>query len=166
MMTEERKNQLLGNLIFWATEAINNDEEIMNVLHKSVGFTKEELEEFDVEIPEGYFDRTYPYISECVDADYCMKTLSQEGLDYLESVLSDYAHNKISLVVPRDDNDEIDFDGEWDVEVKDNDRAPTETELWILKWYEGYEDIGNVCDEIECEVANIMNEQSGGMKIV
>ncbi len=170
-MTEERKTQLLGNLIYWATEVINNDEEIVNMLHKSIGFTKKELEEFDVDIPEGYFERhkSYPHIDECEDAWYFKNNLTPEGLDLLESILENHRNGNIELIVPRDFMDDINFDGEWKVKVKDNSHEPTEAEVAVLKWYEGYEDTGYLTyviqDAVNPAMENVVPYNDEGMRL-
>lgn len=161
-MTEERKTELLGSLVFWATEVINNDEDIIKTLHTGIGFSKKELEEFDVEIPDGCFGRIYPYISDCEDADYLFDHLSKNSLNFIESTLFNYSHDIISLVIPRDDNDEIDFDGEWRVEVKDNNRESTEEELMVLKWVEGFEDTGYLVEVLGEDNDQQFYEHKGG----
>ncbi len=145
-MTEERKNELLNNLVFWATEVINDDAEIVATLHKSIGFTKKELEEYDVEELDESFAKMYPHISKHEDADYLFEMLTSSGLDEVESIIKNYQNGYLSLVIPRDQNGEIEFDGDWKVTVAGTTVEGTETDTTVLKWYEGYEDAGYMID--------------------
>lgn len=84
----------------------------------------------------------YPEIDRCSDKQYLYDNLTHFVLSWIEKILEFYNSGKIDLLIPRFDNDEIDFDGEWKLIIKNKSYKANGNEVLVLKWYEGFEDTG------------------------
>ena len=57
VLTEKRKMELIENFLTWMIEHHENDEDLYLVLSENIGFTQEELHEFDIESLDEYYER-------------------------------------------------------------------------------------------------------------
>ena len=57
VLTEKRKMELIENFLDWMSEHHENDEDLYLVLSENIGFTQEELHEFDIESLDEYYER-------------------------------------------------------------------------------------------------------------
>ena len=54
-MTQERKDQLIEEMLSWISDHIPNDQDLFLTLYENIGITKEELHELDIECLDGFF---------------------------------------------------------------------------------------------------------------
>ena len=101
--------------------------------------------------------KKYHYLEECNDFKCLDDYLTDSHLSEIENILIAYKTNKIDLVIPRDENDEIVWEGDWETTVIDSNYERTGSETLILKWYEGFEDTGYV---INCFMEDDWNEKN------
>lgn len=80
----------------------------------------------------------YKVLSKCRDYSYLCEHLSKEQLSKMESVLTAYAYGKIDMDIPRDDTEDIDFSGDFELKINDPAYKEIGDELEIMRWYEGY----------------------------
>ena len=57
VMSEQRKNELLGNFIGWFLDHQTSDEGLFRDLHVEIGMTKDELHDFSIDSLDELFDR-------------------------------------------------------------------------------------------------------------
>lgn len=89
----------------------------------------------------------YPNIESAADKEDLYECLTENVLVEIEKILEAYGNGKIDLFIPRDEYDEIDWDRDMEVIIKDENYKQTGAELLILKWWEDHEDTGYM---IEC----------------
>ncbi len=89
----------------------------------------------------------YPHIDGHEDGRYLIERLKAGELAVVEGLLSNYG-SKLELIIPRNAKDEVEYDGEWKVIVKGNGYSPTGFEETVLRWYEGFEDVGYMVERI------------------
>lgn len=58
-MTESRKTKIIDEFLTWMIEHHENDEDLYLVLSENIGFTQEELHEFDIESLDEYYEREH-----------------------------------------------------------------------------------------------------------
>jgi hypothetical protein len=92
--------------------------------------------------------KKYPKIDECSDKQYLYDNLTPDELLLIEEIIESYNQGKIDLLIPRFDNNEIDFDGEWKLIINESYRT-NGYEVLILKWYEGFEDTDYLVDRLD-----------------
>lgn len=98
----------------------------------------------------------YKYLDECLDFKYLEEYLTDKSLSHIEKILVAYKEQKIDLVIPRDEKDQIMWDGDWDIIITDKSYKRIGYETLILKWYEGFEDTGYI---IDCFMEDYYNER-------
>ena len=59
MLTGKRKTKIIDEFLTWMIEHHNNDEDLYLTLRNSIGFTQEELHEFDIECLDEYYEREH-----------------------------------------------------------------------------------------------------------
>ena len=57
VLTEKRKIELIENFLDWMSEHHENDEDLYYALSERIGFTQEELHEFDIECLDEYYEK-------------------------------------------------------------------------------------------------------------
>lgn len=107
---------------------------------------KEELDEQILYI-EQQKNYKFSFIDETRDKQILYRELSSDKLFEINNILEAYSCGRIDFKVPRLDNGEPDFDGEFELINNDNTYEETGSELLVMKWVEGYEDTGYL---IEC----------------
>ena len=113
---------------------------------RSVGLLKIEV----LKIPK------YKYLEECLDFKSLEEYLPDKSLSHMEYILEAYKKQKLDLVIPRNEKNELVWDGDWDVTILDKNYERIGYETLILKWYEGFEDTGYV---IDCFMEDYYNEE-------
>ena len=89
----------------------------------------------------------YHNLEACSDFKYLNTHLTEKHLSEIEYILEAYSTNKIDLIIPRDEKEEIVWEGDWDIIINDKNYRRIGGEILVLKWYEGFEDTGYL---IEC----------------
>ena len=89
----------------------------------------------------------YHNLEACSDFKYLNTYLTEKHLSEIEYILEAYSTNKINLIIPRDEKEEIVWEGDWDIIINDKNYKRIGGEKLVLKWYEGFEDTGYL---IEC----------------
>mgnify|MGYP000778927043 CR=1 FL=1 len=91
-------------------------------------------------------------INRCADNDYLFQKLSVSELHKVENVLQAYIEGKIDLDIPRDVNtNEINFDGDFNLIIKEPSYHEIGIEETVLRWYESLEDTGYMVDVVQYE---------------
>lgn len=98
----------------------------------------------------------YPYLEECLDFKDLNDYLTDKHLSEIENILKAYKLGEIDLIIPRDENEEIVWEGDWETIVINPNYERTGFETLILKWYEGFENTDYV---IDCFIENGYNEE-------
>lgn len=101
-------------------------------------------------------DINYKYLKECFDFKYLKEYLPDKSLSYIEKILEAYKEQKIDLIIPRNEDDTIVWDGDWDITIMDKNYKKIGCETLVLKWYEGFEDASYV---IDCFMEDYYNEK-------
>ena len=57
MMTDKRKTEIIDNFLGWMIEHHKNDEDLYFTLKNVIGMKKEELNEFDIESLDEYYEK-------------------------------------------------------------------------------------------------------------
>lgn len=97
------------------------------------------------------FER-FQCISGCADKNYLFQKLSVSELHKVENVLQAYVEGKIDLYIPKNaDTEEIDFDGDFDLIIKEASYDEIGMEVTVLKWYESLENTDYMVDVIQSE---------------
>lgn len=91
--------------------------------------------------------KKYHNLEACSDFKSLNTHLTEKHLSEIEYILEAYSKNKIVLIIPRDEKDEIVWEGDWDIIINDKNYRRIGGEILVLKWYEGFEDTGYL---IEC----------------
>lgn len=89
----------------------------------------------------------YKNINQTSDRQLLYDNLSQENLLMIDDVLDAYFSGRIDLKIPRFENGDVDFCGEFELIKKDFSYPEYGSEILILKWVEDFEDTGYL---IEC----------------
>ena len=92
-------------------------------------------------------DKKYRNLEKCSDFKYLKEHLTENNLSIIENILIAYTTNQIDLAIPRDENNEIVWDGDWDIIILDPSYERIGEEILVLKWYESFEDTGYL---VEC----------------
>ena len=107
---------------------------------------------FKLEIPK---EIKYKYLEECLDFKSLEEYLTDKSLSHIEKILVAYKEQKIDLVIPRDEKEQVMWDGDWDIIITDKNYKKTGYEILVLKWYEGFEHTSYL---IECYMEDLYNE--------
>lgn len=91
----------------------------------------------------------YKNIEKTSDKQYLYNNLSGEKLKEIDDILGAYFSGKINFIVPRLENGEPDFCGEFKLIINDDTYEKTGNELLVLRWVEDYEDTGYMVDCIK-----------------
>lgn len=83
--------------------------------------------------------KIFKNIENVSDKKSLYESLSENSLEIIDSVLEAYNKGEIDIIIPRTDDDEPDFDGEFTLNIVDDTYIETGWELLILKWVNDYE---------------------------
>ena len=112
-------------------------------------------------------DFKYPNLSKCSDYKILLNFLTNKNLSEIENILASYTSGKIQLVIPRNENGEVEWMDDWKTTIIDSNYESTGSETLVLKWYEGFEDTGyligyrgEVLNSIQTIVTNVASKST------
>ena len=94
----------------------------------------------------------YNLLERCADCKYLYEHLSEETLNYIESVLNKYVNGKIKVSYDCMIIDRFEFT---DIETRNEFNCENFAETLIVKWVEGWEDTGYFVESIDAEIQNV-----------
>ena len=88
------------------------------------------------------------------DGHYLVEDLGAKVVNNIENILEAYVEGEIDFSKPRNENGEIEFDGNFELIVNDKSYKEVGYEILVLKWYEGFEDVGYLISVLQFERFN------------
>ena len=98
--------------------------------------------------------KKFKYIEVCGDEQYLYDNLNEEGLTVIDNILEAYWNGKIDIIAPHfedDEEQEVDFCGDFKVIINDKSYVETGFEELIMRWINDWEDTGYMVEYMKDE---------------
>lgn len=100
----------------------------------------------------------FPLLCKTADYEILLEDLDIVSLVIVEETLNNYFNGNIDMIVPRTENDEPDFYGEFELIINDNNYIENGYELLIMKWIDDFESTDYLIYSFNFGLAKINDE--------